>query len=206
MAKKKRKSGARLLFGIIKLGVVLFAAAFLALLGYQLLSEHLVPFESDSSAPLVVLGAQVNQSGEPSVQLQWRLEKALEVYQFAPRAIVVCGARGKDEPRAEAEVMRDWLLARGVDEKHILVDDKSVNTRQNLRNALALLPAGTKKIIIITSDYHLPRAMQLAKDMGMETGGIGSPIKPEYWLKNHARETLAWGKYFLGKVLPVFAR
>ena len=51
--------------------------------------------------------------------------------------------------------------------------------------------------------HHLPRAMQLARDMGLTPSGIGSPIKQEYWLKNHTRETLAWGKYFLNKIIPI---
>ena len=48
---------------------------------------------------------------------------------------------------------------------------------------------------IVTSDYHLPRAMQLARDRGLAAEGLGSPCKPEYWMKNHFREVLAWGKY-----------
>ena len=61
---------------------------------------------------------------------------------------------------------------------------------------MRLLPPGAQSITIVTSDYHLPRAMQLARDLGLSADGIGSPCKPEYWVKNHFREVLAWGKYF----------
>ena len=47
------------------------------------------------------------------------------------------------------------------------------------------------------------RAMALARDLGLEADGIGSPCKPEYWVKNHAREALAWVKYWLVKYLHV---
>jgi len=150
-----------------------------------------------------VLGAQVQPDGTPSVQLEWRLEKALAEYQRDPRTIVVCGARGTDEPVTEASVMKQWLAARGVSEDHILMDEDSFNTKENITHAAALLPQGQVQVTIVTSDYHLPRAMAVARDLGLEPSGIGSPIKPEYWLKNHARETLAWGKYFLGKILPI---
>lgn len=78
-----------------------------------------------------------------------------------------------------------------------------MNTKQNLANALRMLPAGTGSITIVTSDYHLPRAMKIASDMGLTAYGVGSPIKPEYWVKNHAREFLAWGKYYLSKIIPL---
>ena len=53
-----------------------------------------------------------------------------------------------------------------------------------------------------TSDYHMPRALQIARDQGLNPSAAASPIKAEYWLKNHARETLAWGKYLAQKYLP----
>ena len=78
-----------------------------------------------------------------------------------------------------------------------------MNTHQNLEYAIGMLPADAEKITIITSDYHLPRAMAIARDLGLAADGIGSPCKPEYWVKNHFREVLAWGKYFLKKVVPM---
>lgn len=193
-----------LLFKLMLAGAALFALAFAAMFGYQLWLEHHLPAAPENSAaPLIVLGAQVAPDGEPSVQLMWRLEKALAAYQKQARTVVVCGAQGANEPATEASVMRAWLLERGVRDEDVLIDDTSVNTKANMANALRLLPEGTKEVTIVTSDYHLPRALQIARDMGLEATGLASPIKPEYWLKNHAREALAWGKYFLGRVLPI---
>ena len=58
-----------------------------------------------------------------------------------------------------------------------------------------------EKVVIVTSDYQLPRSMALAEDMGLEASGVGSPCLQEYWLKNHGRETLSWIKYWLKKYL-----
>lgn len=184
-------------------GAVLFALAFFVLFGFQLWQEHSVPALAETASPMIVLGAQVTPEGTPSVQLAWRLEKALAEYQRVPRKIVVCGAQGVNEPATEASVMRAWLLDRGVQAEDVLVEEYSFNTRQNIAGAIDLLPPGTVDVTIVTSDYHLPRAMQLARDMGLEPQGIGSPIKQEYWLKNHTRETLAWGKYYLNKIIPI---
>ena len=149
-----------------------------------------------------MLGAQVNPDGQPSKQLELRLLEALKAYEAAPKPVIVSGAQGKDEPVTEASVMKSWLEQKGVDPQHILMEDKSFNTRQNLENAKALLGEGVKNVLIITSDYHLPRALDVARDAGLDPSGIGSPILPEYWLKNHARETLAWGKFYVNKFLP----
>jgi SanA protein len=200
---RRRRTGClgmicRLIGWLIVLGVVGFAGLF----GYLLYQEHTLPQPGPYRA-IIVLGAQVDPDGSPSVQLEWRLSKALELYRQQPMPVVVTGARGPDEPATEASIMRDWLIARGVNPADIRMDDASFNTLENIANAVRLLPPGTLDVMIVTSDYHLPRALHIARDQGLNPSGTGSPIKPEYWLKNHLRETLAWGKYILQKYLPI---
>ena len=158
--------------------------------------------DSDYDA-IIVLGAQVRPDGSPSVQLGWRLDAALEAFQQKPVPIVVCGAKGKDEPMTEAAAMAQYLAAKGIPESIILKDPDSFNTNQNLRNAAALLRSlpDLRRVLIVTSDYHVPRSLAIAKDLGFDACGMGSPCKPEYWLKNHAREALAWCKYWGKKYL-----
>lgn len=191
----------RLIGWLITLGVLAFAGLF----GHLLYKEYTLPQPGTYSA-IVVLGAQVNPDGSPSVQLEWRLNKALEMYKAQPMQIVVTGAQGADEPATEASVMAAWLIARGVLPEHVLMDDTSFNTMENLANAVKLLSRSTVDLLIVTSDYHLPRALQIARDMGLNPSGVGSPIKPEYWVKNHFRETLAWGKYLLQRFIPFLDR
>ncbi len=182
---------------------VLFALAYAFLFGYLLVRERTVPAAQPGQAQaLIVLGAQVNPDGQPSKQLELRLMEALKVYQQKPMPVIVCGARGENEPATEASVMRAWLEQKGVSPAHIQTDDQSFNTRQNIENAKKLLGESVKQVLIITSDYHLPRSLDLARDAGLSAQGIGAPILPEYWLKNHARETLAWGKYYVSRYLP----
>ena len=202
MARRRKRRGP--IMSLIKLAVslaILFAIVYAFLFAYLLVREYNVPAPGETQA-IVVLGAQVNPDGQPSRQLELRLLEALKAYEAEPKPLVVCGAQGKDEPATEASVMKAWLEQKGVSPEHILVDDQSFNTRQNLENAKKLLGEGVTQVLIITSDYHLPRAMDIAGDAGLKPSGIGSPILPEYWLKNHARETLAWGKYYVNKFLP----
>ena len=186
----------QLLMKLVLLGAVLFAIA----LGLLCLAEGSQPKPDVNSKAIIVLGAQVYPDGNPSPQLELRLEAALQTYQERPRLIIVCGAQGDNEPRQEAVVMRDWLVAHGVPSGDIQAETVSRNTRENLENAIALLPSGVDTVTVVTSDYHLPRALALARDLGLKGDGIGSPCKAEFWVKNHFREVLAWGKYFAEKV------
>ena len=153
---------------------------------------------------MIVLGAQVKPSGEPSLQLQWRIDAAAKAWKERQSLIVVCGAQGGSEPAPEAHVMRDELIKQGVAAEDILMDDKSFNTRQNIANAVALLEGHeVDHVLVVTSDYHLARAMAIAEDTGMDASGIGAPtlqgLRP--WVKNQGREGLAWIKYWMQKYL-----
>ena len=184
------------------IAVLLYAG----LMGYVVIREKgvaaTVP-ETENYDAIIVLGAQVRPDGSPSVQLSWRLDKAAEAWEKRHVPVVVCGAQGKDEPMPEAVAMKQYLTAKGVSGEDILTDPDSFNTNQNLKNAGRLLKEKpeVRKVLIVTSDYHVPRSLALARDQGFEATGLGSPCKPEYWLKNHAREALAWLKYWGVKYL-----
>lgn len=185
----------------IILPVLLAVFIFICIIVYVCIQERSVPSavprDEDYDA-IIVLGAQVTPDGTPSVQLGWRLDSAYEAYMQKAVPVVVCGARGKDEPMTEAEAMKKYLVGKGIPEECILMDPDSFNTNQNLKNAASLLEKipGIHRVLIVTSDYHVSRSLAIASDLGFEASGLGSPCKPEYWLKNHAREALAWCKYW----------
>ena len=186
--------------------VVLAVAVYAGIVGYVYVREgkveKTVP-QRDNYDAIIVLGAQVKPDGTPSVQLGWRLDAAMDAYMQKNVPVIVCGSQGKDEPMTEAEAMKNYLVGKGVPEKDILTDPDSFNTNQNLRNAAKLLQdrPEIRKVLVVTSDYHVPRSLAIAGDMGFDACGMGSPCKPEYWLKNHAREALAWCKYWGKKYL-----
>lgn len=185
---------------------ILAAVAYAGMIGYVCYNERGVQTavtENDSYDAIIVLGAQVKKDGTPNVQLSWRLDAAYDAYRQKAVPVVVCGAQGKDEPVAEAQAMKQYLTDRGIPEQDIMTDPASFNTSQNLKNAAELLKNRTDihKVLIVTSDYHVPRSLALARDLGFEAIGLGSPCKPEYWIKNHAREALSWCKYWGVKYL-----
>ena len=179
---------------------ILFYLGVVAMVCYR---EKNIPPVGEYDA-IIVLGAQVKPDGTPSLQLQWRIDAAAQAWKDRNCLVVVCGAQGSNEPAPEAHVMRDELIKQGVDESSILMDDKSFNTRQNIQNAIKLMDGrDVAHVLVVTSDYHLPRAMAIAEDAGLDASGLGSPTKLglRFWGKNHGREGLAWIKYWMQKYL-----
>lgn len=189
-----------LMLALIVLLVALIA--YLGVVGMLIWRVNNVPQTQDYDA-IVVLGAQVKADGSLSLQLTWRLDAAYEAWQQKNCPMVVCGAQGGDEPMPEAHAMRNYLVAQGVPAEQILMDDTSFNTQQNIRHAAELLGDSARTVLIVTSDYHLPRAMAMAEDAGLQATGLGAETLPEYWVKNYGREALAWIKYWMQKYLPL---
>lgn len=199
--KKRARLLVRLLFSLFLIGLFVAAAGTAVLcIAEASLKKEADPLRGNA---IIVLGAQVKADGSVSLQLEARLEKALEAYREKSRPVIVCGGQGANEPCPEARVMKEWLMNRGVPETDILTDDRSVNTFQNLVNAQELLGEETKEILIVTSDYHLPRALVISREAGFISWGLPADTLPEYWLKNHSRELLAWGKLLFRLVTGV---
>jgi len=150
---------------------------------------------------LIVLGAQVYRSGAPSPALKRRLDVALSLYQrgYAGK-IITTGAQGSNEPMPEADAMKIYLVEHGVPEEDVFCDPDSYNTIENITHAKAIMDAeGLKTAIVVTSDYHLWRALSVCKGLGIPATGAGSK-NAETWpmvVRNLVQETVSWVKYIV---------
>ena len=144
-----------------------------------------------------VLGAQVRESG-PSAALKYRLDEAVEYLEDNPKTIcIVSGGQGANEPYSEAEGMAQYLKEQGIDASRILLEDKSLNTEQNMEYSKALIKDGAS-VGIITNDFHLFRAKQIARKYGLDNVcGIAAKSTPVYLPNNMLREFLAEIKFLL---------
>ena len=153
---------------------------------------------------IVVLGAKVHPDGRLSRTLLWRCERAWELWRGGLSGeLIVCGGRGGDEPCTEASAMAEYLRERDVPSAQIYLEDRSVNTVENLRNAQRIMTEkGWKRAILVTSDYHLQRALWLARDLGMNACGAAarSNPRPMKRIKARLRESVSWMLYFVRKV------
>ena len=147
---------------------------------------------------IIVLGAQVRKDG-PGAALQYRLDAAIDYLNNNPDTLViVTGGQGNNEPSPEAVVMQDYLIQKGIDRERIRIEYESKNTIQNISNSLKLYDIKDKSVGIVTSNYHLYRAVQIAKKQGIKNVyGIKAYSTPYYLPHNCLRETVGILKDFL---------
>lgn len=138
---------------------------------------------------IIVLGAQVRENG-PSVVLKYRLDAAIEYLNENPDTIcIVSGGQGPNEPFSEAKGMADYLTEHGIEEKRILLEDKSTNTVENIKYSKELMKQSYDSVGIVTNNFHVFRAVQIAKVQGLESVcGIAADSNVLYLPNNVLRE------------------
>lgn len=124
-----------------------------------------------------------------------RLDKAIKIYERnpTPPMVITSGGRGTDEPRSEASAMAEYLVDHKIPAERILLEDRSANTLENLRNSKAIIDAmpGRHLTALVTSNYHVFRCIRYARDIGLECTGIGARVAPYYWPSALIREFVA---------------
>ena len=159
---------------------------------------------------IIVLGSGLINGNEMSPLLASRVDKGIALYHENPNSrLVLSGGKGEDETMAEGEAMRDYALSQGVPKEAILVDNKSMNTKENLLFSQDVIKASDKEIgnlLVVTTRYHVLRALLLAKNLGIACDGRGSKTKLYFSINAFVREWIAylvmWRKSYF-KVLAV---
>lgn len=134
---------------------------------------------ADHADAIIVLGAGVHGE-EVTDTLAKRLDKAVAYFQGNPDALlVVTGGRGSNEDITEAEAMRRYLLAQGIPEASVLMEEEATNTRGNFENAKKLLDArlgNDYTTVYVTNDFHIYRAGKEAARAGFaDAHGLAAP-------------------------------
>lgn len=146
---------------------------------------------------VIVLGAQVREDG-PSVVLRYRLDRAISYLETHPDTVcLLSGGQGKNEPYAEAVGMAQYMEEHGVAADRLILEKQSLTTVENIRNCRELLPDHAS-VGIITNDFHMFRALQIAKKQGLShvtaiTAGSAKLFLPN----NMLREFFAEIKFLL---------
>ena len=151
---------------------------------------HIYDLASVPAAPVaLVLGARVNADGQPSAFLAARLEIARRLLTDGKiKAILVSGDHGEwayDEPGA----MRAWLVARGVPADRVIQDHAGFDTYDSCVRAKKIF--GVRQAIVVTQQFHLPRAVTLCRKQGIEATGVGDDtvrVFEQMWVRGEVRE------------------
>ena len=93
--------------------------------------------------------------------------------------------------------MADYLRQRGIPSARHILECASRSTEENIQNCLPLLPPGAR-VGLVTNNFHLFRAMQIAKVCGLSpVFGVAAPSNRKFLPNNLLREYLAEIKFFL---------
>lgn len=143
---------------------------------------------------VIVLGAQVREDG-PSVVLRYRLDLAVSYLEEHPGTIcILSGGQGRNEPFSEAEGMAEYLREKGIAAERLILEAESLTTAENIKNCKKLLPQGVS-VGIITNDFHMFRALQIARKQGLPAVGITADSARLFLPNNMLREFFAEIKF-----------
>lgn len=199
--KKKKKMFIKVLFWLIFAAVILT----LTIVGINLyivikekskiLSlEEAAEFQADC---IVVLGAGIRDGGSPTWMLEDRIKIGDKLYQnHVADKIIMSGDHGR-ENHDEVNTMKSYAMGEGIPSEDIFMDHAGFETYDSLYRARDIF--GAKKVIIVTQEYHLYRALYIADQLGLDARGVTSDLrfyskKMAYW---KFREYLARVKSFV---------
>ncbi len=122
----------------------------------------------------LVLGALVNKDGAPSQMLADRITVALRLYRAGKvDKLLVSGDHGTtsyDEP----DTMKRALLAAGVPARDIFTDHAGFDTWASVVRARKVF--GVRSALVVTQGFHLPRAVWLAQQAGLDAHGVSADL------------------------------
>lgn len=122
----------------------------------------------------LVLGAKVGDDGLPSVFLQERVDLGVDLYEQGVVDVIVMTGATRPDGYDEPATMRDLALAQGVPAEAILLDREGIDTFSSCANAAG--PLGLKSVVVVTQQFHVPRATWLCQQAGLEAQGYYPPI------------------------------
>ena len=141
------------------------------------------PAEADA---IVVFAGGVGESGKAGGGYRERLQQALALHDqwMAPRLVF---SSGYTYVFQEAEVMRDLAVAHGVPPEAIVLEQRAANTSQNVTFVADLLRAkGWRTILLVSSPYHMRRALLTWKRLAPDIEVIPAPV-PKSRFYGHTR-------------------
>lgn len=163
---------------------------------------------------ILVLGCYVHDSGRPSDMLHDRLRRGVELYELgaAPK-LLMSGDHGRTD-YDEVAAMKKFAVDQGIASQDVFMDHAGFSTYESIYRAKEIFQAD--KILIVTQEYHLYRALYIANRLGVEAYGVSSDYHVYVGQSmRDAREVLARVKDFavcifkpeptyLGDAIPIF--
>lgn len=124
---------------------------------------------------ILVLGCKVKDNGVPSDMLADRLRRGVELFDLgsAPK-LLMTGDHGR-ESYDEVDAMKQYAVDEGIPSQDVFMDHAGFSTYESMYRARDIFLA--KKIIIVSQEYHLYRAIYIARSLGLDAYGVSSDYR-----------------------------
>lgn len=122
---------------------------------------------------ILILGAGV-RNNEPSPMLKDRLDEGIALYKEGKTPKIIMSGDHGQEDYDEVNLMKKYAIDKGVPSSDIFMDHAGFSTYESIYRAKEIFQA--KKVIIVTQDYHLYRALYIANELGLKA--VGFPSNP----------------------------
>ena len=214
------KKQSRIILLLLLLAAITGGLIVFGINGYVVLSSKQQILTPENAAALsdvdciLVLGCGVRPDGQPSAMLADRLQRSVELYKAGvSQKLLMSGDHGQVN-YDEVNVMKQYALKNNIPSQDIFMDHAGFSTYESMYRAKAIFQA--KKVVIITQQYHLYRALYIANTLGLEAYGVAADYRNyagQFY--RDAREILARDKDFfqcilktkptyLGETIPVW--
>ena len=165
-------------------------------------SYILKPDNAPQSEAILVLGAYVSPDGTISQMLEERLKVGYELYEKGKASkIIVSGDHGRKD-YDEVNAMKKFYLDKNVPAENVFMDHAGFTTYESMYRARDIFKAD--KVIVVTQEFHLPRAIFIARELGIEAYGVvasSGNYSDLVILSNNIRETIARSKAFVSALI-----
>ena len=185
-AKSKMEASVLLRRGIVAILCVAVVAcsAGIAVLAVSLsikasVSDRVIAIENAAELEdvdlILVLGAGLRPDGSPSDMLADRILVSVDLIEKGFCDTVLMSGDNSGEHYNEVAAMSLFARERGVSEDNILADGKGYSTYESVFRAIK--EYGAERIVIVTQEYHLYRALYIAKALGVEAYGVSADLR-----------------------------
>ncbi len=151
---------------------------------------------------VLVLGCGVHPDGRPSDMLADRIAQGVALYEngTSPK-LLMSGDHGRSD-YDKVNAMRDVAVEAGVPADDVFMDHAGFSTYESMYRARDVFQA--KRIVVVSQEYHLYRALYVAERLGLDAYGVSADLRPYAGQEGReVREVLARGKdFFTSMVQP----
>ena len=150
---------------------------------------------------ILLLGYGLDENDQATQELRLRVKAAAKAYaEGYSDTIIACGGTTEGHHISEAEVMQAQLLEENIPQEAILLENKSQVTIENMLFAAKVMGgAKGKRVLVVTSDYHVRRSMLTAMRAGFRAKGYAAVLEhDESWKRKKNQELAYTGDMRLG--------